>query len=60
MALGEDSENEKSTNNNNRGLVDVALRHAAAGRDSLLLARVIEEIKPDPAVALLDILYPYV
>jgi len=36
--------------------VDVALRHAVAGKDCLLLARVVEEVKPDPAIVLLDIL----
>ena len=56
VALAEDND-EKSVNEN-KTVVGVALRHAMAGRDCILLARVIEELKPDPAIVLLDILYP--
>lgn len=58
VALGE--ENEEKQASNNKGLVDVALRHAIPGKDCLLFARVVEELKPDPAIVLLDILYLYV
>jgi nucleotide-binding universal stress UspA family protein len=54
VALGED--NDAKGVSNNKALVNVALKHAVAGRDCLLLARVVEEVKPDPAVVLLDIL----
>lgn len=55
VALGEDDASQKK----NKTIMDVALQHAMPGRDSLLLVSVIEEIKPDPAIVLLDILYHF-
>lgn len=56
VALGDDGGEEKNKENN-KMLVDTALKHCVPGRDCLLLARVIGEVKPD-SIVLMDILYP--